>query len=219
MVTFPLRNGPGGCPGMRIHLHRSIGLLIILAGALTWVLLAPALPPDGSGASPPPKTESSPIFTPAHPSALEAIRDFFNRRQAPVQPIAYTHKAHLAVGMECLNCHVGVDQGPEARIPSVALCMTCHQAIATDRPEIKKVVAYFERGEEIPWQRVYDYGRSAHVRFKHAVHIRAKVACASCHGDMTQQTTARRVVNLNMGYCLACHKQTKASIDCIACHY
>ena len=35
----------------------------------------------------------------------------------PVQPIAYTHKVHLAKGLQCTFCHVGVDQGPEARIP------------------------------------------------------------------------------------------------------
>ncbi len=91
----------------------------------------------------------------------------------PVQPIAYTHTVHLAKGLQCTFCHVGVDQGPEARIPGVTVCMTCHQVIATDRPEIKKIAAYQARGEDIPWVRVYNYSESAHVRFNHAPHIRA----------------------------------------------
>ena len=106
-----------------------------------------------------------------------------------------------------------------ASIPGVQLCMTCHQAIATEKPEIRKVAAYLARGEEIPWQRVYDYSPSAHVKFNHAPHIRAGVECKSCHGDMTQQTVAVRTVNLTMGYCLDCHRARKASIDCVTCHY
>jgi len=161
----------------------------------------------------------SPIFTPAHRSVRDAIRDFFNRRSEPVQPIAYTHKVHLANSMQCTDCHTSVEQGPVASIPGVQLCMTCHQAIATEKPEIRKVAAYLARGEEIPWQRVYDYSPSAHVKFNHAPHIRAGVECKSCHGDMTQQTVAVRTVNLTMGYCLDCHRARKASIDCVTCHY
>jgi hypothetical protein len=149
-----------------------------------------------------------------------AISDFLNRHPAqPVQPIAFPHKVHLARGLQCEACHTGVDQGPDAAIPSVKFCMSCHLVIAKDRPEIKKVAAYQARGEDIPWVRVYDYSASAHVRFNHAPHIRAGVACSNCHGDMLQQTTAVRAVDLNMGYCLSCHTQRKASIDCTTCHY
>jgi cytochrome c7-like protein len=167
----------------------------------------------------PAQEANSPVFTPAHRTALEALREFFNRRPAPVQPIAYTHKAHLAHGMQCTDCHTGVDEGPDARIPGVSLCMTCHQVIATDKPEIKKLAAYAVRGEDIPWQRVYNFEPSAHLKFNHAPHIRAGIACAKCHGDMTQQTVAVRAVDLNMGYCLRCHKEQNASIDCVTCHY
>jgi hypothetical protein len=162
---------------------------------------------------------TSPVFTPAHPTVLDAMREFFNVRRDPVQPIAYTHKVHLANSMQCVDCHVQVEKGPVASIPGVEVCMTCHQAIATEKPEIKKLAAYQARGEDIPWQRVYDYPPSAHVKFNHAPHIRASVECKTCHGDMTQQTVAVRAVNLNMGFCLDCHKQKKASVDCITCHF
>ena len=163
--------------------------------------------------------DSSPGFTRGHPSLWEAIREFLDYQRTPQQPIAFTHKVHLAKGVECAGCHQGVEQGPDAGLPSVKLCMTCHLAIATDKPEIRKVAAYLERGEEIPWQRVYGYYPSAHVRFNHAPHIRAGVNCAACHGDMTQQTVAVRAVDLDMGYCLNCHQQKKASVDCITCHF
>ncbi len=150
---------------------------------------------------------------------LDAIRDFFGVRPAPEQPIAYTHKVHLANGMECTNCHVNVDKGATASIPNIKFCMTCHQVIATDKPEIKKMAAYLARGEDIPWQRVYDYSPTAHVNFNHAPHIRAGEDCKTCHGDMRQATVAVRTVNMTMGFCIDCHKLKRASVDCTTCHF
>ena len=166
-----------------------------------------------------PPANGSAVFTPAHPTLLSSIQDFFGWRPTPVQPLAYTHQVHLANGMKCLDCHVGVDTGPDARIPNVELCMTCHSAIDTDNPEIKKIAAYQARGEQIPWQRVYNYLAEAHVKFNHAPHIRAGVDCKTCHGDLTQQTVAVRKINLTMGYCLDCHQQRQASTDCTVCHF
>jgi cytochrome c7-like protein len=172
-----------------------------------------------STASSGPSAPSSEVFTVEHRSVAAAVREFFGTRTPPVQPIAYTHKVHLANGMQCTDCHVGVDQGPDARIPSVNFCMTCHQVIATDKPEIKKLAAYKARGEDIPWQRVYGFEPSAHVKFNHAPHIRAGVDCSTCHGDMHTQTVAERKVDHTMGFCVQCHKQNNAPIDCVTCHY
>jgi len=84
---------------------------------------------------------------------------------------------------------------------------------------VKKVIEYANQKIEIPWQRVYGFELSAHVKFKHAPHFRAGVSCATCHGDMTNATVAEKLVNHNMGTCLTCHRQKNASEDCAACHY
>jgi hypothetical protein len=97
--------------------------------------------------------------------------------------------------------------------------MLCHAKVAIEKPEIKKLAAYSTARREVPWERVYGFPRESLVKFQHAPHIRAKVECATCHGDMTQATTAERVVNHNMGTCVSCHRQNKASEDCAACHY
>lgn len=195
-------------------------LLAVAACCSVWVLTELVSRTHAAGPVASSQYVSSGEFSPAHASAGDAVRDFLDvHPEHPVQPIAYTHTVHLANGLQCAFCHVGVDQGPEARIPNVTVCMTCHQAIDTDNPEIKKIAAYQARGEDIPWVRVYNYSDSAHVRFNHAPHIRAGVDCAACHGDMTKQTTAERKVNLNMGYCVQCHKQKKVSVDCATCHY
>ena len=204
----------------RLGLTRFLRVAIILVVIiLAWSVLERISPAQDTAGPPQTMAQSSPIFTPAHRTAMDAVREFFGSRQQPVQPIAYTHKVHLANGMQCTDCHVGVDRGPDARIPSVNFCMTCHQVIATDKPEIKKLAAYRARGEDIPWQRVYGFLPSAHVKFNHAPHIRAGVECAQCHGDMTKQTVAVRMVDHTMGFCVQCHREKKASVDCVTCHY
>jgi hypothetical protein len=165
------------------------------------------------------QTEDTGVYTTAHSSASAAIREFFGIRSTPVQPIAFTHKVHLASGLQCTFCHVGVDQGPDASLPSTNLCMTCHVAIDPTNPEIQKIAAYQAKGQDIPWQRVYGFEQSAHVKFNHAPHIRAGVDCSTCHGDMTKQTVAVRAVDHTMGFCITCHEQHKVSIDCVTCHY
>lgn len=198
-------------------------MVILGAIAFAAALLTHTLPAQDSGAPPQPSgQQTSPIFTPEHRTVADAVKEFFGGRgpAKPEQPIQYTHKVHLnTVGLQCTFCHAGVDQGPDARIPSVTLCMTCHQAIATDKPEIKKLAAYKARGEDIPWQRVYGFQPSAHVKFNHAPHIRAGVDCAKCHGDLHTMTVAERKVDHTMGFCVECHRQNNAPVDCVTCHY
>ena len=199
--------------------RKNWGSKFAVAAAIFCALMVLGVAVPGSPAPSLPPNPAAGVFTPAHASAVDALLDFLSWRPTPVQPIAFPHKTHLANGLMCETCHAGVTQGPNAGIPDVRFCMSCHSVIAKDKPEIKKVAAYLARGEDIPWQRVYDYSAMSHVRFNHAPHIRAGVQCSSCHGDMTQQTVATRVVNLDMGYCLSCHQQKKASVDCTTCHF
>ena len=195
---------------LRLSARFALAIGVLLLG---WVIRGRLLPAQGT------EGPSSDVFTPGHSTISEAVREFFDVRVKPIQPIAYTHKVHLGNGMQCTDCHVGVDQGPDARIPNVSFCMTCHQVIATDKPEIKKIAAYRARGEDIPWQRVYGFPPSAHVKFNHAPHIRAGVDCSVCHGDMRQLTVAVRKVDHTMGFCIGCHREKNASLDCVTCHF
>jgi hypothetical protein len=163
--------------------------------------------------------DSSSVFTPARATFGDAARDFFAVRRAAVQPIPFPHKTHIAKKAVCADCHESADKGPVAGIPSVKTCMICHSQIATDKPLIKQVTSYADKGIEIPWQRVYGFTHEAHVRFNHAPHIRAGVDCATCHGDVANQTVAERSVDHSMGFCVNCHKSKQASNDCLTCHY
>lgn len=135
------------------------------------------------------------------------------------QPVAFPHNKHIKMGLDCIDCHIGADTRASAGIPSVNKCMLCHAKLGRDKTEVKKVIDYANQKIEIPWQRVYEFSPSAHVRFKHAQHYQAGIGCATCHGDMTQATVAVKLVNHNMGTCLTCHRQNHGPEDCAACHY
>ena len=164
-------------------------------------------------------TKNAAVFTPARATLADAFKEYIGWQPTPVQPIAFNHKIHLQNSIDCANCHEGVTQGPNAGIPSVSFCMACHQAVAMDNPEIKKLAAYADKGQDVPWQRVYWFYPERHVRFWHSPHINAGVTCKECHGDLSQQTVAVRSKDLTMNFCLNCHRAKGVSVDCTTCHY
>jgi hypothetical protein len=137
--------------------------------------------------------------------------------QSPRQPIAFSHRVHVAkVGLACNFCHYSVNKARRAGVPSVKKCMTCHAFIAVDRPEIKKLRSFWERKEPIPWVRIHKL--PPHVYFSHKRHIKAGLECQACHGEVRAVDIPRRVSSLEMGWCVTCHRSEGASIDCLTCH-
>lgn len=163
--------------------------------------------------------KNSSVFTPAHRTIADAVKEFFFIQSAPVQPIAFNHKLHIQHGLNCTSCHSGATRGPDAGIPSATFCMACHQVIAADNPEIKKLAAYVAKGQDVPWEPVYSFYPTAHVQFWHAPHINAGVSCEQCHGNISQETVAVKTTELTMRFCLDCHKAEGISVDCTTCHY
>jgi hypothetical protein len=174
----------------------------------TTATTVPALPGQSTG-----------VFTTARPTMAAAVDDFLNRRPVYEQPLDFPHNVHVGKEIACEFCHEGVDKGPTAGIPGLRTCMICHDAIATDRPRIQQMAAMRDKGLDLPWQRVYGFSAEDHVRFNHAPHIRAKVECATCHGNVAEGTVAQRNVAHTMGFCVNCHNERKASIDCLTCHF
>jgi hypothetical protein len=62
------------------------------------------------------------------------------------------------------------------------------------------------------------------VQFTHQPHVNAGLECKACHGDLASMTTAQPQRGMNMGWCLACHRQMRPEnavklTDCGTCHY
>jgi hypothetical protein len=145
--------------------------------------------------------------------------DWYRNKQAPDQPIAFSHRIHVGkVGLQCNFCHNTYEVSAFAGIPSVQKCMSCHQNVATDRPEIQKLTGYWERGEPMEWNRVHRIRIRKYVHFAHKPHIRAGIQCEQCHGEVKYQDKIRQVSSLEMGWCVGCHEKNGASTDCLTCH-
>lgn len=141
------------------------------------------------------------------------------RASPVVQPIEFSHKAHAESGVPCDACHESVDKAALAGMPSAETCMTCHQSAITDSPEEEKVRQFAEKGERIPWQRVYEVAE--HVYFSHRRHVTlAGIECVSCHGDAGASAAPLTVaaIPISMDRCMGCHAQDGAANDCNACH-
>jgi hypothetical protein len=194
--------------------------LAIVAGGIGCGVIGDAPAPVApANALPPLPGQSTDVFTAARPTFAAVMNDFLVRRPDPVQPLEFPHNIHVGKQIACDFCHAGVATGPRAGIPGVNTCMICHAAIATDRPRIQQITKMQAEGRDLAWQRVYGYPETSHVRFNHAPHIRAKVDCSTCHGNIGEQTVAQRNVDLTMGFCVNCHNENKAPVDCMTCHF
>jgi mono/diheme cytochrome c family protein len=163
---------------------------------------------------------------------------------APRQPIYFNHVIHAgSFKIDCQHCHADARRSEYAGLPSVERCLGCHKIIgAQDNPEIRKIHDYAGRGEPIPWVRVFKIPEFTY--FPHKPHLRAGVACQSCHGPIERMPvvgaqTGPQLANdlmhvaglrpgpppLSMGWCIECHRQENAArgmrapLDCVACHH
>ncbi|HYT65567.1 MAG TPA: cytochrome c3 family protein [Vicinamibacterales bacterium] len=152
--------------------------------------------------------------------ALQSQGSSTPQRSSPpgaVQPLPYSHKKHIALGLQCRTCHVNPAPGKLMTFPATAFCMGCHQAIAADRPAIQKLASFAASGTSIPWVRVYklpDY-----VFWKHASHLRPDITCADCHGSVAERDVIAQETNITtMAGCVSCHDKRQVLTDCGDCH-
>jgi len=137
--------------------------------------------------------------------------------EAPTQPLPYSHSTHLALGLTCETCHTNPDPGAAMTFPETGTCMSCHQAVAVDRPAIVELKAYSDSGEDIPWNRVYRLLPG--VTWAHRPHIAAGVQCGACHGDVAQFDEMSMTTSVTaMASCISCHESHEAPTDCVTCH-
>jgi len=161
---------------------------------------------------------------------------------APRQPIFFSHLIHAgSFKIDCQYCHADARRSEYAGLPSVERCVGCHKIIGVqDNPEIQKIHDYAQRGQSIPWVRVFKVPEFTY--FPHKAHIAANLPCQGCHGPIEQMRvvgarTGPNLVNdltrlvgfkpaapaLTMGLCVECHRVQnaehgrRAPLDCVVC--
>jgi hypothetical protein len=134
----------------------------------------------------------------------------------PAQPIAFPHAPHTENQIDCAFCHEFSDSRAAAGIPRTELCGSCHSAMPQESPESQKLMEYVEGETQIPWVRVFEIPQYAY--FPHKWHVRAGVECAECHEGVGESVRTARHIELKMAWCLDCHEERGASVDCVTCH-
>jgi hypothetical protein len=151
----------------------------------------------------------------------------YQTQQSPPQPIEFTHKLHVGLGVQCLYCHPGALRGPSPGLPTQTKCWGCHQQIAKTQTSEKLAVLvdYVQNNKPIKWVPVAQVPDFVH--YNHRPHIAAGLNCEDCHGDLSKMEIYENPQVLNMGWCLNCHKATAGDdqekltrlTDCGTCHY
>ena len=136
----------------------------------------------------------------------------------PVQPLPYSHKQHLALGLACAKCHTNPDAGRLMTYPPTSTCMTCHATIAARTPALQKLAEYAASPKPIPWVRVYQLPDFV-IYWKHSAHLQAGIACVDCHGPVpARDVIAVETTVLTMPGCVTCHDTRQTLTDCGDCH-
>lgn len=151
-----------------------------------------------------------------------------NTGYQPVQPIAFSHELHAGINqVNCQYCHSGAFKSKNASIPSLNVCMNCHNYVqATEKyngeisPEIKKIYTaldynpdtriYGKNTKPIEWVRIHNLPDFAY--FNHSQHVKvAGLACQQCHGPVEKMTEVYQYSPLTMGWCINCHRTTEVN--------
>lgn len=142
---------------------------------------------------------------------------------AAEQPIPFPHDVHAGtLQIPCMYCHYSADRSVDAGIPPVSVCAGCHlpggvPLVAADSPGVQQLTEYWNNREPIPWVRIYDLPDHAH--FPHMMHVKAGLQCQECHGPVETMVEVELFPSLRMGWCVQCHRERGARIDCTVCHY
>ena len=156
----------------------------------------------------------------------------------PLQPIHYSHKIHAGANqIECKYCHSSARVSKHSGIPSLNVCMNCHQNIAEYNgeedfengytkdfytKEIKKLYAAVGWDEEnqrytgdtqpVKWVRIHNL--PDFVYFNHAQHVEVgEIECQKCHGPVEEMEIMYQHSSLTMGWCINCHRETNVKTE------
>jgi mono/diheme cytochrome c family protein len=156
----------------------------------------------------------------------------------PIQPIHYSHKIHAGDnGIDCKYCHSSARTSKTAGIPSLNVCMNCHENISEYNgeedlangytksfytAEIQKLYdavgwdpstrEYSKEQKPVKWVRIHNL--PDFVYFNHSQHVSvAGLECQTCHGEVQTMEILEQHATLSMGWCVDCHRTTNIKME------
>jgi mono/diheme cytochrome c family protein len=156
----------------------------------------------------------------------------------PIQPIHYSHKIHAGDNqIDCKYCHSSARTSKTAGIPSLNVCMNCHENISDYNgeedlangytkdfytAEIQKLYeavgwdpatrTYSKEPKPVKWVRIHNL--PDFVYFNHSQHVSvAGLECQTCHGEVESMEILEQHATLSMGWCVDCHRTTNIKVE------
>lgn len=121
------------------------------------------------------------------------------REEAPRAAVTFPHSVHVEQGIECSDCHAGIEKATSLRerhLPTTEKCKECHE----DKTAPAAVQA------------------EPRLTFSHAQHLGQKLECSKCHQKLPEPGEARFVPSMDT--CTSCHNHQKDFNEarCTPCH-
>jgi hypothetical protein len=127
------------------------------------------------------------------------------------QPVQFDHRHHVRDdGIDCRYCHYDVTRSRFAGVPETELCMGCHSQIWNESAMLEPVRKSFFERRPLRWRRVT--ALPDFVYFDHSIHVAKGVGCESCHGRVDLMGVVYAAENVQMGFCLDCHRNPAAHV-------
>jgi len=120
------------------------------------------------------------------------------------QPIPFSHKHHVNMGIDCRYCHTSVEESHFANIPPTRTCMNCHNLLYSEADMLEPVRESWRTDSSIEWNRVHDL--PDFVYFNHSIHVNKGIGCSTCHGRVDEMPLVWKEEALFMKWCLECHR-------------
>jgi predicted CXXCH cytochrome family protein len=152
--------------------------------------------------------------------AMIAITLVVRGTSAVSQPVAFNHRKHTEqLGLNCEFCHVHVELRAHAGLPNAQICGICHQTVQGTSAEAARVTELLTEGDPLTFKKLFRL--ESHVFYTHRRHVGiAGLECENCHGAIatTERPPARPLIEIDMDFCVRCHREQGQTFDCNACH-
>jgi hypothetical protein len=127
------------------------------------------------------------------------------------QPVPFSHEHHVGdLGLDCRFCHSSVATSSYAGMPDTQTCMTCHSQVWKDAPMLAPIRQSYAENKRLEWNRVNE--TPGFVYFDHSIHIKKGVGCSSCHGRIDEMPITWKSTDMEMGWCLSCHRHPESAL-------
>jgi hypothetical protein len=127
------------------------------------------------------------------------------------QPVPFSHQHHAGeLGIDCRFCHTTVATSAYAGMPDTQTCMTCHSQVWKDSPMLAPVRQSYAENKPLKWNRVNEI--PGFVYFNHSIHVNKGVGCSTCHGRVDEMPITWKATDMEMQWCLSCHRHPEGQL-------